>query len=152
MWPFLPHPNQHRCEIDAPFASSPWKFWPCEPKVEHPSPCLGSCPPQRCGASVWTCPPRCVGGDWAKNPRLDHVPRAGVCIKTIQNAQRGRGGHGRGHDFCWLIVVELGNVWDHVPPAVWGDMFDGPLASISLERAEFCSLARVAPVIPNCEE
>ena len=108
--------------------------------------------PQRGGATVWTCPPRCVGGGWAKNPRLDHVPPAGGCIKTVQNAQRGRGDMVGDMIFVGLLWLSLELYGDHVPPAVWGDMFDGPLASISLERAEFCSLARGAPVIPNCEE
>ena len=78
--------------------------------------------PQRCGASVWTCPPRCVGGGWAKNPRLDHVPPAGVCIKTVQNAQRGRGDMVGDMIFVGLFWLSLEMYGNHVPPAVWGYM------------------------------
>ena len=100
------------------------KLIDAKPKVEHPSPwgdmnhvvgpLFGHVPP-----GVWErLGPRTQG--WTMSPQRGYV------LKQYR-IPAGPGGHGRGHDFCWLILAELGYVWGPCPPSSvgWGDGVEG---------------------------
>ena len=111
-----------------------------------------SCPPSGVGPLFGHVPPGVWEGVGPRTQGWTMSPQRGDVLKQYRMPSGAEGDMVGDMIFVGLLWLSLEMVGDHVPPAVWGDMFDGPLASISLERAEFCSLARVAPVIPNCEE
>ena len=75
-----------------------------------------SCPPSGVGPLFGRVPPGVLEGVGPRTQGWTMSPQRGYVLKQYR-IPAGPGGHGRGHDFCWLIVVELGNVWGPCPPS-----------------------------------